>query len=516
MVDVNDNNPGDSPLKSEGTQYVCHACIDDTVLSKQVEEEGAQTECSYCHTTRAAFTLADLSNRIHQVLEEHFDPVPDDDVEEQWKGVFDDAETVIDKVANPKGSIATDVRDYLFERLAQTENVTGVEENPYNLRMLYLEKEADTSGLRSAWWNSKEEISSRARFFGATTAATLDRILEDLASLKTIWGKPVVREIKPGDRDSYFWRARIAHSESEVQSILESLSSELGPPPSDKATAGRMNPEGIPVFYGALEEETCVSEVRAPVGSFVVLVKFDLLSPISVLDLEGLSNPGSEFSHFDPDYIEKRSRERFLKEWVGEMSKPVMPHEETREYIATQIVSEYLANRVEPRLDGIVFSSAQTGKGGHNVVLFNGARIVEAYEPRPGTGLRVRIPVQPGIPPRGTESSKDSLIKTEPRRSAAETERSVQDPAAVDPETQGNQGDSILRLDPQSVQVRAISGVKYESKSLPVNRDHSVSGDTISIRFPALTAKVTVSRRNQEQETGQEPVKVDPEIQTRS
>ena len=30
-------------------------------------------------------------------------------------------------------------------------------------------------------------------------------------------------------------------------------------------------------------------------------------------------------------YIEKRSRERFLKELVGEMSRPVMPHEEARE-----------------------------------------------------------------------------------------------------------------------------------------------------------------------------------------
>ena len=37
------------------------------------------------------------------------------------------------------------------------------------------------------------------------------------ASLRTIWGKPVVREIKPGDKDSSFWRARTAHSESEIQ-----------------------------------------------------------------------------------------------------------------------------------------------------------------------------------------------------------------------------------------------------------------------------------------------------------
>ena len=100
------------------------------------------------------------------------------------------------------------MRENLFNRLAQTVDVVEGEENPYSDGMLYVEPAVDTSGLRSAWWDLKEEIRSRARFFGATTAAILDRIFENLASLGTVWGKPVVREIKPGDRDSSFWRAR--------------------------------------------------------------------------------------------------------------------------------------------------------------------------------------------------------------------------------------------------------------------------------------------------------------------
>ena len=496
---------GDSGLKPEGSQHVCHACVGDKFLAKQVEQEGTRGECTYCRATNTAVTLADLSNRIHRVLEEHFIPVAECDVPEQFRQGLNDTEAVIEEVAGLEQDIAAAVRDCLFKRLAQTENVAGGEENPYNHRMLYGEHEADTSDRRSAWWDSKEEIRSRARFFGATTAATLERIFEDLASLKTIWGKPVVREIKPGDRDSSFWRARTAHSESEIQSILESLSGQLGPPPSDKATAGRMNAEGIPVFYGALEEETCVSEVRAPVGSFVVLVKFDLLAPINVLDLEALSNPESEVSHFDPHYNEKRSRERFLKELVAEMSRPVMPHEEAQEYIATQVVSEYLANRFEPRLNGIIFSSAQTGGGGHNIVLFNGVRSVEADEP--GPDLRVRIPPRPGIPQPGTESSKGPIIQTEPQRATTETERSVEDPTISYPETEDSHEDSIIGLDPQSLKVLAISGVEYKSKSLPLNRDYKVSGGTVRFHFAVPTPKVTVSRRNQDQdqETGQQP-----------
>ena len=509
---------GDISLKPEEPQYVCHACIRDKFLSKQVEKEGTRGKCTYCCATKSAFTLAELSYRIHHVLKGHFITVPECDVPEQFRQGLNDTEAVIEEIAGLDQGIAADVREYLFNRLDRTVNVAEREENPYNHGILYVERETDTSDFRSAWWDFKEEIRSRARFFGAITVATLDRIFEDLASLRTYWDRPVIREIKPGDGDSSFWRARTAHSEPEMKSILESLGSQLGPPPSGKATAGRMNAEGIPVFYGALEEVTCVSEVRAPVGSFVVLVKFDLLNPICVLDLNSLSNVYSDFSHFDPNYLEKRSRERFLEGLVGEMSRPVMPHEEAREYIATQVVSEFLANRVEPRLHGIIFNSAQTGSSGHNVVLFNGVRSVEANEAGSVPGLRVRMPIQPGVQPPGTESSPGLLIQTEPQRAIRETELGVEDPTTIDQETPGTHGESILRLDPQSLKVLAISGVKYEAQALPLNRDHHVAAGAARFHFGIPIAKVTVSRRNedQNQETGQEPFEADPEIQASS
>ena len=491
---------------------MCHACIGDKLLAEQVEREGTREECTYCRATKTALTLADLSDRIHRVLEEHFKLTPQDDLPEPFRQGSDDAATVIKKVAGLGQDIAADVREYLFNTRGRTVNVAAGEENPYSHGMLYDEREADTSDLRSVWWGFKEEVHSRARFFGATSEATLEKMFKDLASLRTLKGSSVVREIGPGGMDSSFWRARTAHSESEIKSILGTLSSQLGPPPSDKATAGRMNAEGIPVFYGALEEGTCVSEVRAPVGSFVVLVKFDLLNQIRILDLNALSIVYSDFSHFDPNYIEKRSRERFLKELVAEMSKPVMPHEEAREYIATQIVSEYLANRVEPRLHGIIFNSVQTGGGGHNIVLFNGASSVETHEPNPGTSFRVRIPPQPGIPPPGTESREDLLIQTDHQRANVENQRIVEDPPNSAPETQDSHGDSILRLDRQSLKVLRVYGVRYYSE--PLNLDHYVSLDPVSVRFDSLTAKVTLLRRHPYQETGQVPVEVEPDIQT--
>ena len=134
------------------------------------------------------------------------------------------------------------------------------------------------------------------------------------------------------------------------------MGSQLGPPPaSDKATAGRMNAEGIPVFYGALEEETCVSDQGScPCGKLrdPCEVRPGAFKPIRVLDLNAslsivyraslhrllqlrllfladlledqsrrtsLAEGGGPSANGipDPNYIEKRSRERFLEGLVA-------------------------------------------------------------------------------------------------------------------------------------------------------------------------------------------------------
>ena len=48
--------------------------------------------------------------------------------------------------------------------------------------------------------------------------------------------------------------------------------------------------------------------------------------------------------------------------------------------------------------------------------------------------------------------------------------------------------------------------------------DYKVSGGTVRFHFDVPTPKVTVSRRNQDQdqETGQQPAEVDPKLQTSS
>ena len=68
-----------------------------------------------------------------------------------------------------------------------------------------------------------------------------------------------------------------------------------------------MNAAGVPVFYGALDRETCISELRPPVGCTVVSGEFRLNDEIRVLDFKRIEKadlgpepdrvPGSGVTH---------------------------------------------------------------------------------------------------------------------------------------------------------------------------------------------------------------------------
>ena len=492
-------------LKEGQEQFVCEGCIGDPKLAEQVRKEANPGKCSYCHLIQPGLALQELADRIHQVIEEHFEPIgldlsslddtspSNDSAPEPWWEFFGDSETVILKTADLGPAITADVKEHLANKYGVVKKNTEGAENPYDDRMLYQERESDPSGMREAWWEFKEEIHSHARFFGAIAKDRLDKIFFDLTSLQTVWNQPVVREITPGDKNGFFWRARAVYSEDDLNRIMGYPPEGLGPPTSNKAKAGRMNAEGIPVFYGAMEEETCVSEIRPPVGSLVILGRFEILTPIRILDLSAISIVYSGISHFDVNYSEVRSRERFLKELVEEIGRPIMPHEETREYLCSQIVAEYLANRFDGGLDGIIFRSAQRGGTGNNVVLFNHASRVKRSADESSRGVRITIPRQPTIPPPGTEVKKESIVQT---RSPRPQEGSRETPEGASAEDSTEEGDNrviTLELDRNSMKVIRITGVKIQSEPCSLSHILYLTGKAT---FGPMTATAEVSKRS--------------------
>jgi len=132
-----------------------------------------------------------------------------------------------------------------------------------------------------------------------------------------------------------------------------------------------MNPAGVPAFYGAFERETCVAELRPPVGSKVVSGQFRLTGKVKVLDFGRFENAdlGAAPSFFDSKYHSKMGRRDFLKYLHDAITVPVQPGSE-RDYLTTQVIAEYLATHCKARIDGVIFKSVQESAGS-NIVLFS-------------------------------------------------------------------------------------------------------------------------------------------------
>ena len=213
-----------------------------------------------------------------------------------------------------------------------------------------------------------------------------------------------------------------------------------------------------------------MAEIRAPVGAYVAIAKFEAVRPLRVLDLNALSEVYSEISFFDSNYREKKNRDEFLKELVGEISRPVLPQDEKSEYIPTQVVSEYLTNRMDPPVDGIIFPSSQTGATGRNLVLFGKACSLERYLPNVNTALRVSLPKSYRTVRTRQVKPADLLIQTEP---SEEREESRTERAEVSTETSSSNEAydhskgpaTYLRLDIKSLKILEITKVKYRKQS---------------------------------------------------
>lgn len=141
-----------------------------------------------------------------------------------------------------------------------------------------------------------------------------------------------------------------------------------------------MNAAGISVFYGARDVETCVAEIRPPVGAHVVHGRFALMRPVRLLDFDVVENIVDDASYFDMDHDRKAERAAIVRAIAKQIAWPVLPSDELLGYLPTQVIAEYLAERMDPKIDGILYRSTQTGSTGHNVVLFNKASRVEALD----------------------------------------------------------------------------------------------------------------------------------------
>lgn len=325
-----------------------------------------------------------------------------------------------------------------------------------------------------AWheeWNSFERsLKIEARFFSRSAAELLARVFGQIDTLRTKPRHPLVVDAGPGRKLTHLYRARVFQSDEKLEEALCRPDLHLGSPPARLASAGRMNARGISVFYGATNAGVALAEVRPPVGSKVAVAKFEIIRPLRLLDLTALDGVQDGGSIFDPTLKGRLERVAFLRTLGERMTRAVMPDDEAFDYLATQAVADFLATENEPRLDGIIFGSAQA-RSGRNVVLFHKAARVEEMQFPDGTEITARTGYD-------TEDGWeiDYGVSEEVPKPKTPTPPKDEDPFDLMPHPHeayrpdGDYRDAALRVDSRSVEVHHVQWVKVNSTRFAVSR----------------------------------------------
>ncbi|HEY1544017.1 MAG TPA: RES family NAD+ phosphorylase [Xanthobacteraceae bacterium] len=300
-------------------------------------------------------------------------------------------------------------------------------------------------------------------------------IFEGLADHETREGRRVVIPAGPGHEITALHRARVFQSSDPLEEAMKRPDLGLGPPPSRIATAGRMNAWGISVFYGALDPTVALAEIRPPVGSRVIVGKFIILRPLRLLDVEALKSVFVKGSIFDPAFIRKLERARFLGRLSDRITRPVMPNDEPTDYLVTQAIADYLAT--EAKLDGIIYPSAQAAGAKKNVVLFHHAARVQLMELPKDTELDAHTSMSTEEGPEANYWVWEEVPPEAPKAKEEEEGPIFKLPVPASEASDFEDRETTLQLDLESLEVHHIEAVQFTTERHAVKRHRSVKGD---------------------------------------
>jgi RES domain/HEPN/RES N-terminal domain 1 len=453
-----------------GEERVCSYCVGDQYLQSLIRNDGEHAACTYCNkesNTFAVVTLADLVEKVFEIYFERTSTEPegieiamlsDRESSYEWQRSGESALDIIANLVSVDDPIAEAVLSVLEDRHSDFDSHQMGEECPFDTDSHYTKRELGDGGFGEMWCKFQHHLKTETRFFSQSAHGLLDQIFGDCSNLRRTNGGPVVVTAGPGTSLEKLYRARVfAADQAGLEEALKEPWKYLGPPQSKFASAGRMNAQGISVFYGAKEPSTALAEVRPPVGGQVAVARFVINRPLRLLDLEALKRVKHEGSMFDPMHIERIQKVNFLRKLRFLLSSPVMPNEAALGYLPTQAVADYLAS--EAKLDGIVFRSVQVGSPSSNVVLFYHASRVEQVVLPEGTKITVRL-----------DSGEDpDIVVCE----ALPSEQVSSIESSVDRNLMDHRKVS-LTVDVESIRVQCVTAVKYVVDELEVIRCRSV------------------------------------------
>lgn len=462
---------------------ICSNCVGEPFLSALIKEDGETSVCYYCNNEEnKCISLEVFADHIESAFERHYCRTSDQpdlyegvllrDNESNyfWERHGDPAATAIEEAAVIDTVPANDALKLLADRHSNFESAQMGEECEFDEDSHYESKDIEDTVLSQKFERIEHSLKSQTRFFNQPAEKFLAQLFDRIEEINTLNGRPAVVTAGPNNKINSFFRARVFHNMEELCEGLERPDTHLGPPPSKIARANRMNARGISVFYGADSPEVAIAEVRPPVGSQVLVGRFDLTRTVRLLDVEALRSIYIEGSIFDPNYVKQLELARFLQRLSQRMTMPVMPNDEHSEYLITQMIADYLARKPNPGMDGILYPSVQNREEKWNVVLFQHASRVSRMHLPAGTELESYYY-------RYSEDEMDTPYRV--WEVVPEVSNNINSDAKVgfnsndvyeNPQIGNDSREETLRLDVETIRVHEITGATFNTLSLPVER----------------------------------------------
>lgn len=468
-----------------GERTVCQDCVKEGFLSALISRQGLAARCHYCGERQNTVDLNVIADKVDEALKQHYhwtseEPevyeaamIADRESDYDWDRHGEPVVDVIATALSVEPNIAEDIRTILEDRTFDFDSAAAGIEGPYDDDAHYSRESVRYPRLLGQWRSFEDSLHYESRYFNSKLKSFLDRVFDRLPTLRTHEGAPIVVRAGMTSDLRTLYRARAFYDGDSLSEALCHPDRELGAPPGKVARAGRMNAQGISVFYGATVKEAALAEVRPPVGSRVLVAEFAIARPLALLNLESLAKVREAGSIFDPNYVRRQEVEYFLRELESILTVPVMPSQEHHGYLTAQAVADYLANVVRPRVDGIIYPSVQAS-GAKNVALFHHASRVAPIERAKNTAVGAKLSRMEEHGPEPdyvVEEWEDAPIEDVSRRTSIFSRARQQPPDRREPS---------LRIVSKTLEVHEVCSVKIHSNSFAVRHRRAKAPSVLS------------------------------------
>lgn len=168
--------------------------------------------------------------------------------------------------------------------------------------------------------------------------------------------------IVPTD-NKYYFRVRICSKDDMPGFSFD----QMGPPPIEMSTSGRISPEGIRCLYLSEDKNTCYFETRVRNHDNVTIGYFEPIEEIQIIDFSKVDvKKLSPFGPFIPDFAVVNFHT--IIDIFNDIEKPIRPFDSKLDYVPTQFICDYIKGVL--KCDGICYRST-VETNGKNYAIFN-------------------------------------------------------------------------------------------------------------------------------------------------